>query len=163
MLDAWTALKGPNLYGPVSDGAIVLSGVHCDVEMTISEHGKIQLDFGYGEVETVCDSNFMASRLLDLMFVEPETNVDRLSGNSRYLRHITDRQTYLQPVCSGAVHLLWLHEGLSLILTPSRRKEGAYERLGIFHPKLGKNLAICDSTDTPKMPKRVPRSTITLV
>ena len=166
VLDAWTDVKKDGWFGrllgpmsEVADGAIILSGVHFDVEMTISEHGHIQLDFGYGEVETVCDSNFMASRLLDLKLVEPETNVDR----PRYLRHITDRQTYLQPVCSGAVHLLWLQEGLSLILTPSRRKEGAYERLGIFHPKLVKSLAIGDSIDTPKIPKRVPRSTITLV
>ena len=43
VLDGWTTVKGPNLYGAVSDGAIVLSGVHCDVEMTIPERGHIQL------------------------------------------------------------------------------------------------------------------------
>ena len=97
VLDAWTHVKdfgrSGRLYGPMSevtDGAIVLSGVHCDVEMTISEYGYIQLDFG------------------------------------------------------------------SLILTPSRRMEGAYERLGIFHP--GIYGTIC-----PKMPQTVERSEIKLV
>ena len=50
VLNAWTVLKGP-----VSDGAIVLPGVHFDVKTMIPERdGYIQLDFGHGEVKRVC-------------------------------------------------------------------------------------------------------------
>ena len=72
VLDAWTDVKqdgrSGRLYGlmsEVSGGAIVLSGVHCDVEMTISERGRIQLDFENGEVETVSSELNMPSELLD--------------------------------------------------------------------------------------------------
>ena len=170
VVDAWTHVKdfgrSGRLYGPMSevtDGAIVLSGVHCDVEMTISEYGKIQLDFGYGGVETVCTSRCLSNQLLDFMLVEPdtETNVDRLGGNARYRRRSgTDRQPGGQPACSGTVRLLWLKEYISLILTPSRQKEGAYERLGIFHPEVE---VAPYRTNAPKMPKTVQRSNITLV
>ena len=172
VVDAWTHVKdfgrSGRLYGPMSevtDGAIVLSGVHCDVEMTISIQHKIQLDFGYGEVETVCYKNpYLAAILLNRMLVEPDTdtNVDRLGGNARYLRRSgTDRQTGGQPACSGTVRLLWLKKDTSLILTPSREKEGAsgetaYERLGIFYPGMY-------GSNPPKMPQTVPRSNITLV
>ena len=142
------------LYSPMSevtDGAIILSGVHCDVEMTISEHGNVQLDFGNDEVET----DYTA--FLDIPLIEPDTdtNVDQLGGNARYLRrNATDRQTGGQSAsCSGTVHLLWLKEYLPLILTPSLRKEGAYERLGFLYLR----------SNDPKMPKTVQRSNITLV
>ena len=162
VINAWTVLKGPDPYGPVSDGAIVLSGVHCDVEMKIREFGEyyIQLDFGRGQVEKVGNVDTMFTLYqLDSMQVEPDTDGDRLDGNPRYLRRVTKRQTDglrlpRQPGCSGTVRLLWLHQDLTLILTPSRRKgkEEAFERLGIFH-----------KPDTPKMPKTVQRSRITLV
>ena len=89
VLEAWTVLKGQNPYGPVSDGAIVLSGLHCDAEMTISENGGIQLDFGHGQVEEVglVDSTDLL-QTLDFMHVEPDTDGDRLGGNSRNLRRI---------------------------------------------------------------------------
>ena len=165
VLEAWTALKGPDPYGAVSDGAIVLFGVHCDVEMTTPERDDdgIQLDFGHGEVQTV---NYPTRRRtpqgalptlfeLDGMQVEPDTDVDRLSGNPRYLRRVTDRQTDGQPACSGTVHLLWLMKEKCLILTPSRRKgkEEAYERLG----------GIFIDIMTPEMPKKVQPSSIKLV
>ena len=57
--------------------------------------------------------------------------------------------------------LLWLDEDLSLILTPSRRKEGAYERLGIFHKRWIKGGMVLN--EDFKMPKTVQRSRITLV
>ena len=154
VLNAWTALGCPNLYGPVSDGAIVLSGIHCDVEITISERDSlnVQVDFGHGEVEKLFKGYFH-DEVLDLVQVESDTNVDRRGGNSRYLRRATvpqpDRR---QPNCSGTAHLLWLEKDISLILMPSHRKEGAYERLGIFHQKR----AI-------KMPRMMQRSSITLV
>ena len=168
VLDAWTDVKqdgsSGRLYGPMSevtDGAIVLSGVHCDVEMTISESDGAKLDFGYGEVETVCHDNFMVPKLLDFgLPAEPETNVDGLGGNCRYLRRVTDRQAISQPACSGTVHLLWLQEDISLILAPSRRKEGVYERLGIFHPGMDTRFYKINS---PKMPKTVQQSNINLV
>ena len=173
VLDAWTDVKkdgrSGRLYGPMSevtDGAIVLSGVHCDVEMTLTipEHGKIQLDFENGEVETIWYYSMVrVFEQLDYMHVEPNTNGDGFGGNSRYLRRATDGPGGdRQPPCSGTVHLLWLKEDISLILTPSRRKEGAYERLGLFHPGLGLS-PFPYEINAPKMPKRVPRSTITLV
>ena len=165
VLDTWTDVKKDGrsgcLYGPMSevaDGAIVLS--HCDVEMTISNYDGMKLDFGYGKVVTVWENGYTARILLDLMIVEPETNVGRLDGNSRYLRRVTDPQAVSQPPCSGTVHLLWLQEDVSLVLTPSRRKEGAYERLGIFHPEISLGIL---RTYPPKMPKTVQRSKITLV
>ena len=150
VLEAWTVLKGPDPYGAVSDGAIVLSGVHCDVEMTIQENSSVQLDFGNGEVERwLCWS----SCNMDMMLVERDTDVDWLGGNPRYLRRVTPWQTTdRQPACSGTVRLLWLSRLECLILTPSRRKEGSYERLGIF-----------DDYPTPGMPKNMQRSNITLV
>ena len=101
VLDAWTVLEGPNPFGPVSDGAIVLSGLHCDAELTISEHGFAQLDFGHGAVQTVSlgEARFQA---LDFIPVKPDPNVDRLGGNPRYLRCVTDPQTddeVQQPAC----------------------------------------------------------------
>ena len=130
VLEAWTVLKGPDLYGAVSDGAIVLSGVHCDVEMKIQENSSVQFDFGNGEVECW----WWSSYCMDMMLVERDTDVDWLGGNPRYLRRVTPWQTTgRQPDCSGTVHLLWLWRPICLILTPSRRKEGSYERLGIFN------------------------------
>ena len=167
VLDAWTTLEGQNPYGRVSDAAIVLSGLHCDAELTISGDGfRAQLDFGHGDVQTVGLGRWLI-QALDFIpvepdtSVEPDTNVDRLSGNSRYLRPTMDRQTMgydYQPHCSGTVRLLRLEKEITLILTPSRRREGAYERLGIFHPELLRG------EDKPvKMPKEVQRSSITLV
>ena len=159
VLDARTALKGQNPFGPVSDGAIVLSGVHCDAEMTIQTRDfNGQLDFGHGQVEKVCigSTDFQT---LDFIRVEPDIRVDRLGRTSQYLRRspnlyrsMDPKSKNAQPLCSGTVHLLWLEKDVSLILTPSRRRAGAYERLGIFHRGQG-----------PKMPKRVARSSITLV
>ena len=135
VLDAWTTLEGQNPYGPVSDAVIVLSALHCDAELTIPKDGDYpQLDFGHAEVEKAKLDNLFS--VLDCMPVEPDTNVDRLGRNSRYLRRSTDHKIG-QPACSGTVRLLWLREDISLILTPSRRKEGAYERLGILHPGRG--------------------------
>ena len=52
VLDASTVLEGPNPYGPVSDAVIVLSGLHCDAELTISDGGfEAQLDFGHVVVQ----------------------------------------------------------------------------------------------------------------
>ena len=55
VLDAWTALEDQNLYGRVSDAAIVLCGFHCDAELTVPENSQqdAQLDFGHGDVQTV--------------------------------------------------------------------------------------------------------------
>ena len=162
VLDAWTALKGANLYGPVSDGAVVLSGVHCDVAMTTQESAEMQLDFGHGEVETVCTTNYASCQSLDWVCAEPDANVHRLGENSRYLRRVTDGPAGGgQPACSGTVHLLWLEADICLILTPSRRRKGAYERLGIFYPELDEELA--PEFNTPTMPTTVQPSSITLV
>ena len=165
VLCAWTSKgpdQGPDPYGAVSDGAIVLSGVHCDAEMTITpEHDSCsQLDFGHGKVHTVRPfSSFYSGHLpglkeLDGMQVEPDTDGDRLGGNP-YLRRVTNQQADRQPACSGTVHLLWLSKANCLILTPSHRKgkEEAYERLGFLtYP-----------AETPKMPGNMQRSNITLV
>ena len=186
VLDARTSVKGSNLYGPVFDATILLSGVHCDVVMAISEYGDIHLDFGHGKVETDCgkvEIDCMGDRggihsgihsgiqSLDFMPVEPETTVVG-SGDSPWLRRVTDWQKYYLPrdtdqktdgprfpdqlACSGTVRLLWLEEGVSLILTLSHRwqwKHPAYDRLGIFIGGPGH----------PKMPKNVHRSMIKLV
>ena len=143
---AWTVVKGQNPYGPVSDGAIVLSGFHCDAELTIPERGfDAQLDFGHDGVQTVGLGLYFQA--LDLMRVAPDDNVDR------YLRRgLPDRQADRQRACSGTVRLLWLGKEMSLILTTSRRRRGAYERLGIFTQK-----------GTLKMPKMAQRSMVTLV
>ena len=63
----------------VTDGAIVLSGFHCDVEVTISQRDKIQLDFGYGEVETGSKGSSGDVKVYSnvYMHVEPGANVDR--------------------------------------------------------------------------------------
>ena len=167
VLKASTVWKdfGPSggLYGPMSevaDGAIVLSRVHCDVEMTISidsDHGKMQLNFENGEVETFHTLLYPWFQSLDCLLAD--TNFDQLRGNSRYLRRATDQRMGPGP-CSGTVHLLWLTEDISLILTPSEslEKEGAYERLGIFHPWTDEI-----QKTPPKMPEWVPRSEIKLV
>ena len=164
VLNAWTVLEGQNEnpYGPVSDAAIVLFGFHCDAELTIPAgyDGHAQLDFGDGEVQTfsLCYSYFV----LDGMNVEPDANFDRLSENPRYLRRATDQtETRGQPACSGTVRLLWLEEAISLILTPSHQKKGAYERLGILHGRLydlrpGREFVL-------KIPKPAQRSSIKLV
>ena len=105
----------------------------------------------------------MGMQALDFIPVEPDTsvesdtNVDRLDGNPRYLRRATDRPRHEQPDCSGTVRLLWLEKEVTLILTPSRRREGAYERLGIFHPEL------VYQGEFIRMPERVRRSSVTLV
>ena len=159
VLDAWTALEGPNPYGAVSDAAIVLSGHHCDAELTIPERGLDgQLDFGHGDVQTVrLGSKPFQFRALDFMRVEPDINADRHHGNARYLRRATDRRSDPQPACSGTVHLLWLEELVLLILTPSCRKgkEEGYERLGILLPSSPFSIL--------KMPEMVKRSSIELV
>ena len=142
VIDAGTVLAGQNPYGPVSDGAIVLSGFHCDAELTIPRRGfTAQLDFGHGDVQILGVESHQAYYALGSMRVEPDPNVDRLGGgNSRYLRRVMDPQQTVgigeewQPACSGTVHLLWLEKDISLILTPSRRKEGAYET-GNFPPR----------------------------
>ena len=131
VVDASTDLKefgqSMGLHGPMSevaDGAIVLSGVHCDVEMSVLDDG-VQYNFENGEVETVRGyGSSTTSRFLDL------TPVEQLRGNSRYLRRVrgTPRYERAQPACSGTVRLLWLKEEISLILTPSLKKEGAYMR-----------------------------------
>ena len=53
--------------------------------------------------------------LRTLSDVEPDTNVDRLGGNSRYLGRVmgwrAHRQWYpVLPACYGTVRLLWLKE-----------------------------------------------------
>ena len=78
VLDAWTILKGQNLYGAVSDGAIVLSGSHCDAELTIPERGfDAQLDFGHDDVQTVGLGPYFNA--LDCMRVLPDDKVDGLN------------------------------------------------------------------------------------
>ena len=60
VLDACTALEGQNPCGPVSDGAILLSGFHCDAELTISKGGMNgRFDFGHAEVPTVSSKTFI--------------------------------------------------------------------------------------------------------
>ena len=167
VLDAWTTVEGENPYGPVSDATIVLSGRHCDAELTIPERGfDAQLNFGDGDVQTVGLGPYFNA--LDLMRVLPD-NVDR------YLRRDPDRQADRQAACSGTVHLLWLKEQICLILTPSRKKKGAsgetaYERLGIslceYSYEYLRNVGILKTPgniDHPKMPKALQRSRITLV
>ena len=168
VLEAWTALEGKNPYGPVSDAGIVLFGLHCDAKLTIPERGDAKLDFGHGDVQTV--SLGLDFYKLDFMRVVPDANVDRLGGNARYLRR-SDRQANKQPACSGTVCLLWLTEEISLILTPSRRREGAYERLGILdkfeHSKeslLGQIKVTGKlSLKSVKVPKTAQRSSVELV
>ena len=162
VLDAWTVLEGQNPCGPVSDGAIVLSALHCDAELTISNNDghrqSLKLDFGHAEVQKLKYFYYV----VDWMCVEPDPNVDRLGGNSRYLRHATDQSQEKQPDCSGTVRLLWLREGICLILTPSHRKKGAYERLGISR----KWMYAREHDSFIKMPQtvqRLQRSSITLV
>ena len=171
VVNASTVLKdfGPSggLYGPMSevaDGAIVLSGVHCDVAVTILDDGsEVQLNFENGEGETVLLTRYYdVENWLDYMRVKPDNNnIDQLRGNSRYLRRVGNTRGYEQPECSGTVHFLWLKEDISLILTTSLEKEGAYERLGIFHPKLRGSEEI--PIKSPNMPKWVQRSEIKLV
>ena len=153
----------------VSDAAIVLSGLHCDVELTkTADMVGGQLDFGHGDVQKVSFgvevwtsvSGGTHIEALDFMPVEPDTNVDRLDGNSRYLRRGTDPQPD-GPACSGTVRLLCLQKDVFLFLTPPRRKEGAYERLGIFHPEIGGQFDRI--VKPPKMPNWVRRSSITPV
>ena len=168
VLDAWTTLEGQNLYGSVSDAAIVLSALHCDAGLTIPERGfDAQLDFGDDDVQTVGLGPYFHA--LDSMRVVPDDNVDR------YLRHVVpDRVADRQAACSGTVHLLWLTENTSLILTPSRQKKGAsgetaYERLGVFYENAYKfqrdrgQLKTSGILKPPKMPKTAQRSRITLV
>ena len=162
VLEAWTALKDQNPYGEVSDAAIVLSGLQCDAELTIRNTWRAQLDFWNGDVQKV-DLGTGDLKALDSMLVESDTSVDWVGGNSRYLRRITDPQTNRQPACSGAVRLLWLEKDVSLILTPSRQREGAYERLGIFHQGIDHRPEIYRGSDDLKMPKTVQRSSIKLI
>ena len=163
---AWrTDLESENPYGPVSDAEIVLSGFHCDAELTIPERGfDAELDFGHGGVQTVHLGIYFHA--LDCMRVVPDTTVDRLSGNPRYLRR-SGRQADRQTACSGTVHLLWLTKHISLILTPSRRRMGAYERLGILdkmkYSKERGGFRVTASLKRVGMPKTVQRSRITLV
>ena len=142
----------------MSDTAIVLSGLHCDAELTISEgdHNG-QFHFGHAEVPTVSFENINFT--LDYMKVERDANVDGLGGNCRYLRRATD-QTTKQPACSGTVRLLWLHQDVFLILTASRRKEGSYERLGILHT-MGSGKAVMEAVR--KMLQTMQRSSMPLV
>ena len=85
---AWAVLEGQNPYGPVSDAAIVFSGLHhCDAELTIAELvSDLQLDFGHGDLQkmrlgmffgtaqgacaskrsTSCPSNQTPTELLDI-------------------------------------------------------------------------------------------------
>ena len=168
---ASTVLERQNPFGRVSDAAIVLSGLHCDAELTTSESDTFhQLDFGHGDVQKV-DLGIVFLPLggsvhfeaLDYIHVEPDTD-----GNSRYLRRVTDWQTrdqrQRQPVFSGTVRLLWLEKDICLILTPSRRKEGAYERLGILHPEMLEQTIHSGRFKTiVKMPNWVRRTSITLV
>ena len=166
---AWTDLEGQNQnpYGRVSDAAIVLSGFHCDAELTIPECGPNyneshgQLDFGDDDVQTVSLGRW-GVQVLDFM-LEPDTNVEGPGLNSRYLRRIADWRTHWRPACSGTVRLLWLHQDITLILTPSCRKEGAYERLGIFHQgaKDAEGERVLEFA--LKMPEKVQRSSIELV
>ena len=162
VLDTWTTLESQNPCGPVSDGAIVFSGFHCDAELTISKSGRIgQLDFGHGEVQTVHLGPLYS--ILDFILAGPNTNVDPRGGNLRYLRQVTDQERIEhggQSACSGTVRLLWLEENVSLILTPSHRKKGAYERLGILHKERFDYLG---SDSDLKIPKTAQRSSITLV
>ena len=152
----------------VSDGAIVLSGFHCDAELTIPERGfDAQLDFGHDEIQTVGLGPYFNA--LDLLRIVPDDNV------GRYLRRaVPDRQADRQAACSGTAHLLWLKERTCLILTPSREKKGAsgetaYERLGALHDqayKFPRNLGLLKTPGNmkpPNMPKTVQRSRITLV
>ena len=126
--NAWTALNGQDPYGPVSDGVIVLSGVHCDIEMTIKKGHATLLDFGHGEVEEVCIT-CLAGEAAEHPANQPSSLFQELD---------------FIPVEPDAV----------LILTPSRRKkEEAYERLGIF----------LVSFQVPKMRKTIQPSRITLV
>ena len=142
----------------------MLSGFHCDAKLTISEpaeHGgqmNLELDFGHDDVQKVGVLPLLYQ--LDCIPVEPDTNVDRIGGKPRYLRRITNRQTD-QQACSGTVHLFWLEKHVTLILTPSCRKEGAFERLGIVNNAHRANLGFVKYF--LKMPKTVEGSSITLV
>ena len=154
VLDACTGLEGQDPYGRVSDAAIMLSGFHCNANLKISKDSfRGRFNFGRRDVQKVTLGPCYAKGFqgLDFMLVEPDTSVDGLGGNHPYLRRITHRQTDRQRPCSGTVHLLWLDEDTSLILTPSRRRKGAYERLGIVGVK------------GPKIPKRAQRSSVILV
>ena len=144
----------------------MLSGLHCDAELTLPKHGPdSQLDFGHGDVQKVrLGRSIFSWMALDCMPVESDTNV----GKPRHLRRVTDLHSWDLPAetqhpCSGTVRLLWLETGICLILTPSHREEGAYERLGVFNQEAYKVVRPGGKIDTPKMPKTVQRSSITLV
>ena len=163
VLDAWTALEGQNAYGPVSDAAIVLSGFHCDAELTISERlFESQLDFGHSDVRKVIMGSSDTGPLGRIFEVLDYVPVE--GRNSRYLRRITrDRETNNPLPCSGTVRLFWLNEELSLILTPSCRREGSYERLGIIRKRwYATEGGMVPNLDF-KIPKTAQRTRITLV
>ena len=162
--NAWTEAKtfrSRDVYGQMSEvagGVIDLCGVHFDVKMTIiPECGfDAQLDFGHGFVQTVSLGSYFQA--LDFIPVEPD---DELGGKSRYLRHATDQQKGGQRACSGTVRLLRLREDIALILTPSRGRRGAWERLGIFHQEAYQRQRIFDFV--LKMPEKMLKSRIKLV
>ena len=102
------------------------------------------------------------------MHVEPGANVDRPDVRildicvAPWIRQWGKRacRSLLAPalsICSG-----FRIQDVSLILTPSHRKKGAYERLGILHERED-DRQTQGSQFVLKMPKRVQRSSFTLV
>ena len=133
---AWCKVPGQNPFGPVTDGAIILRGVHCRAEVhvyknldTDSSHIGIALDHTdvYDSQNTSSDFGF-----LDGFRVKPVTMRTRTSEVLKTLQRVPGRQPDEQNPCQGFVHLLWLTEYVCLILAFSQRELGAFERLGIL-------------------------------
>lgn len=134
-------LAGPNPFGAVKDGYIVLVGVHCSAYALVSKRHSvgvpnIKLFFECGVVhEADSDHSGEFSFLEGLRVTSSLMETESRETENTLQRHnvFTDIE---QEACSGRVRLLWLVSDVCLILAYSRRVPGAYERIGILGPSM---------------------------
>ena len=127
--------SGPNPFGAVSDGYIVLKGTHCDAEALISVSQathwpsiKLVLE---NRVIHDAESDHSEFTFLDGLRVRSLlTNIG--SKECRTLQRDSVSTECKQATCSGKVRLLWVEEDVCLILAYSLRVRGSFERIGIL-------------------------------
>ena len=134
---AWCTLAGWNPFGAVTDGAIVLKGVHCQAKVRFfkkpEDKNSPQISVAFDD-GTVYESEGSHSEFsfLDGYRVKTVTMLTSSREVLKTVQRVPGPQPDEQAPCAGNVRLLWLADDLCLILAYSQRELGAFERLGIL-------------------------------
>ena len=136
IVDAWCKFVGKDIFGPVTDGAIELRGVHCLADVSIyrsadDDRARIGMVLADGTAHESESSHFEFS-FLDGYQVHTVPMPTEGGKIRETLQRVLTTPDDDQHPCSGRVRLLWLAEHVCLILAYAQQRPGAFTRLGIL-------------------------------